>query len=191
MKQTITNREEWLNLALVEIRARFKDIGVEVPADARVSCGFPGGGSARKRVGECWPRALSSIGVNELFVSPVVRDQHQMIDILVHECVHAADDCKSGHKGFFRKTAKAIGLEGKMTSTHAGPELSAWIKATIEKLPVLEYGSLSLAGRTKKATYMLKLECDGCGMIVRTTQQWLDNVGCPTCACGGSFGEAG
>jgi hypothetical protein len=180
-------REAWLNAALVEIATLLHDkAGVTLPADCRVSVGFPGGGSARKRIGECWPRSRSSIGVNEIFISPVLQDRVAMMDVLVHEAIHAADDCKSGHKAPFKRVALAVGLTGKMKSTVAGPELRAWIDATIAVLPALDHGALSLEGRTKQATRMLKLECRDCGYTVRTTAKWIE-CGLPTCACGGEF----
>jgi hypothetical protein len=177
-------REQWLNLALDATRKLFAAKGcAAVPTDARVSFGFPGGGSARKRIGECWTRKMSSVGVNEIFISPVLTDQFKMVEVLVHEAVHAADDCASGHKKFFRTTAKAVGLEGKMTATHAGAELSAWIKATVERLPKIEHGSLNFGARTKQKTLMLKIECPDCGCILRGTLKAL-NCGMPTCGCG-------
>jgi hypothetical protein len=38
----------------------------------------------------------------------------------------------------------------------------------------------------KQSTRMLKLECDECGYVVRTTQKWI-NVGVPVCHCGAEF----
>jgi hypothetical protein len=181
-------REEWLNLALNELRPLFKTkAAVEVPADARVSVGFPGGGSARKRIGECWPRARSTDKVNEIFISPVLSNPMRMLDVLVHEAIHAIDDCVSGHKKAFKSIAVAVGLEGKMTATKAGAELTAELQTIIDRLPPLTHGALDLAGRKKQPTRLLKLECDSCGMIIRTTSKWIEQTGNPQCACGGDF----
>ena len=190
-RKTIKSREEWLKLALNEISERmFEKAGASVPTDCKVSVGFPGGGSARKRIGECWPRSRSTLGVNEIFINPKLRDQFAMLEVLVHEAIHAADDCASGHKGFFRKTAKAVGLEGKMTATHAGPELASWIKdVLLQRLPALEYGSLLLDDVKRQSTRMLKIECPSCGYVARTTAKWLE-VGVPTCCCGTEMGVA-
>jgi len=189
MSKTIKTREEWLNVVLHKHVAKLlKDkAGVDLPADCKVSVGFPGGGSARKRIGECWPRVRSSLKVNEIFLNPSMTKVETLVDTLVHESIHAADDCASGHKGFFMRTAKAVGLEGKMTSTHAGPELAKWIAATIAKMPPFDYGSLNLDNRKKQTTRMVKVECLDCGYVVRTTQKWID-VGLPTCCCGGTMG---
>ena len=55
MTKTIKTREEWLNVVLHKHVAKLlKDkAGVTLPTDCKVSVGFPGGGSARKRIGEC------------------------------------------------------------------------------------------------------------------------------------------
>lgn len=183
-------REEWLNAALNSLKPWFlARANATIPSDARVSVGFPGGGSARKRIGECWPRARSTDKVNEIFISPVLNDPARMLDVLTHEAVHAVDDCVSGHKKEFKRIAKAVGLEGKMTATHAGEELKAELNRIIQTLPPLTHGALDLAGRKKQPTRLIKLECDGCGMILRTTAKWIEQTGCPTCACGGEFHE--
>ena len=188
MKTETVTREQWLNLALDQLRPLFANkAGATIPQDARVSVGFPGGGSARKRVGECWPRIRSRDKVNEIFISPVVSEPIKMLDILAHEAVHAVDDCASGHGKAFKSVAKAIGLTGKMTATVAGEELKAELEAILAALPPLTHGALDLSGRKKQPTRLLKLECDSCGMIVRTTAKWVEQTGCPACACGGHF----
>ena len=188
MKTKTVTREAWLNEALTKLRPWFKDkAGVQIPDDARVSVGFPGGGSARKRIGECWARSQSKDKVNEIFISPVLSDPIRMLDVLVHEAVHAVDDCQSGHKEAFKRTALAVGLEGKMTATHAGEELKAELERIIGVLPPLTHGALDLSSRKKQPTRLVKLECDGCGMIIRTTAKWIEQTGNPDCACGGHF----
>lgn len=181
-------REEWLNAALTALRPWFKDrADATIPTDTRVSVGFPGGGSARKRIGECWARKVSKDGVNEIFISPVLQDPVRMLDVLVHEIVHAVDDCVSGHKGEFKRIAKDVGLEGKMTATHAGEELKQELARIIQTLPALTHGALDLSTRKKQPTRLVKLECDCCGMLLRTTAKWIEQTGLPACACGGGF----
>jgi hypothetical protein len=71
-----------------------------------------------------------------------------------------------------------------MTSTHAGAELSAWIAETLAKLPSITHSKLDLSSRSKKKTYLLKIECPACGCIMRSTAQSLSISGLPTCGCG-------
>jgi hypothetical protein len=177
-------REEWLSAMLhTRVAPLLARHGATVPADCKVSVGFPGGGSARKRIGEAWPRSRSKIGVNEIFLNPVMSDVAKVVDVLVHEAIHAADNCVSGHKGFFRKTAKAVGLEGKMTSTHAGATLREWIQIQISTMPVFDYGSLDLTGRKKQTTRMRKFSCGSCGAVWRMSGKW-SPFQCPCCDSG-------
>ena len=182
------NREQWLNAALEKMRPIFAEkANATIPHDARVSVGFPGGGSARKRIGECWTRKQSRDNVNEIFISPVLSDPIKMLDVLAHEAIHAVDDCASGHGKTFKRVAVAIGLTGKMTATVAGPELLATLREIADSLPPLTHGGIDLSKRKKQPTRLVKLECDGCGMIVRTTTKWLVETGMPSCACGHTF----
>ena len=188
---TIKTREEWLNVVLHKHVAKLlKDkAGVALPKDCKVSVGFPGGGSARKRIGECWPRSRSSLKVNEIFLNPSMTDVDKLLDVLVHEAIHAADDCASGHKGFFRKTAKAVGLEGKMTATVAGEFLKNWIVGVRASMPAFDYGSLDLSGRKKQTVRMIKHECAECGAIFRMAAKW-SPMQCPCCTDGTLVGGA-
>ncbi len=181
-------REDWLNGALAIIRQRLAAVGCTVPADARVSVGFAGGGKANKALGQCWTRAMSSIGVNEMFISPVITSPADMVGVLIHEAIHAADDCASGHKGAFKRAAVAVGLVGKMTATTLGQALKEWIDSDIiAVLPVLEHGSLRAGtGKPKQSTRMLKFECGACGCIVRASDKWVPTMEHAQCGCGNS-----
>ena len=186
----IKTREEWLNVVLHKHVAKLlKDkAGVALPKDCKVSVGFPGGGSARKRIGEAWPRQRSSLKVNEIFLNPSMKDVDRLLDVLVHEACHASDDCASGHRGHFMRVAKAVGLEGKMTATVAGPELAGWIVGVRAAMPAFNYGSLDLSGRKKQTVRMQKHEHVECGAIWRAAAKWGDSICCPF--CGGSMGGA-
>lgn len=184
-KQTYQARETWLARGTVELARRvFAPKGYDVPADVKVSCSWPGGGSARKRIGECWPRSFSGAKINEVFISPVVAEPVAALDILAHELVHAIDDCASGHKKVFGKIARGIGLEGKLTATHAGPELKATLVAIAEALGPYPHSTLNLSRRKKQTTRNIKVECRECGCTFRMAQKWIDEadeLACPAC----------
>jgi hypothetical protein len=40
--------------------------------------------------------------------------------------------------------------------------------------------------KRKQGTRLIKVECEMCGYVVRTTNKWL-RVGRPTCCCGGKM----
>jgi hypothetical protein len=78
-----------------------------------------------------------------------------------------------------------MGLEGKMTETTAGEELSWFLYETIKTLGKYPHAELvSSNAEPKQTTRMMKCECPGCGCVIRMTRKWLEEAGCPTCACG-------
>lgn len=185
---TYSTRETWLNAALALTRSHLADTaGVTVPDAVRVSCGFPGGGSARKRIGECWNPAASSDQTAEIFISPVLGTAADVLHVLVHEAIHAALP-EAGHTAPFRKAALAAGLTGKMTATTATPELAAKLEGWAPLLGEYPHARLNLGMRKKQGTRLVKCECADCGYTVRTAAKWLA-VGEPTCPCGGTLAE--
>lgn len=195
-------REQWLEAAVDQLRpifAEVKDVflGEERDPDGRhdlpkvrVSVGWPsrGGTSNKGRViGQCWKTTVAGDGVAQIFLSPILDGEGPVLETLVHELVHAWDDCQAGHKGRFARTARALGLEGKLTATHAGADLAQRFTGVVEAIGSYPHSPLNPfemdKQRKKQSTRMLKLECPSCGYIVRTTQKWLD-LGLPTCPCG-------
>lgn len=187
-------REQWLELAVLKLRPLFAEIDVELP-NVRVSVGWPSKGGTRSKgkvIGQCWKSVVAADQTCQLFISPILGDDPvQLLGVLAHELIHAWDDCDSGHKGAFAKTAKALGLTGKMTATTVDPEseLHERLCGLLEQLgqyphAPINYEELELIGGEKKqGTRMLKLLAECCGYTARTTQKWID-VGLPSCPCG-------
>ena len=181
------NREEWLLEMTNRVRPLLKQAGAVVPDTVHVSVGFPskGGLSMRRRtVGQCWKAECSADKAAQVFISPLVGDGTEAAAILVHELIHAAHP-EAGHKGAFKRSAVAVGLEGKMTETTANAGLTARLNDIISQVGEYPHPKLSpLALKTKKqGTRLLKASCDGCGYTVRVTAKWLE-IGapiCPTC----------
>ncbi|MEV5084376.1 hypothetical protein AB0K74_38230 [Streptomyces sp. NPDC056159] len=137
-------REDWLHKAIDALRPDFENIGFPIPKKVHISVGF-GYGAKRESLtilGECWSSRASEDGVNHIFISPEIDDALLVLATLVHELVHAADDCKSGHKGAFAKHAKALGLTGRMTATVAGPDLSEKLVKLAKKLGPYSHSTL-------------------------------------------------
>lgn len=185
------NREEWLTqLAQMYIKPLFVDQDAEWPMNYRVSIGFPKGrGRGAHAIGQCWPTQMSADKTFELFISPEL-DPTRAADVLVHELIHASVGLKAGHTGAFRKLAKAIGLEGKMTATVAGEALAKRIAGWIGKMPAFPGATLSPAaagaGKSKEkgpGSRLVKCHCPDCGYTIRTTAKWID-IGLPICPCG-------
>lgn len=188
------NREAYLTNMMQALAPLFEQAqkGSTAMMDTwRVSVSWPGGGSRNKRIGECWSEMASSKGRTEMFISPILDDPLQAGAVLVHEMVHAAVGVKFKHGPVFAKLAKAVGLQGKMTATTAGPELVKRLNAVIAELGDYPHASLNAGAETsgpkKQTTRMLKAQCPECGYTVRLTKIWALK-GLPTCsACDQPF----
>jgi hypothetical protein len=190
IKMKHKTREEYLQAAVELSKDLFETAGYKVPP-VRVSCGWPvrGGMANKKRViGECWDKKSSKDTAQpQIFISPWLDDvatDTGVLSTLVHELVHAVVGNKEKHNKVFSKCARAVGLEGKLTCTHASENLVKSLEGWSIRLGDYPHSSLSkLTEPSKKqGTRLLKCECD-CGYTIRITQKWLD-VGAPDCpAC--------
>ena len=183
-----TTREEWLEAAVALSKPIFEAVGYKVPK-VRVTCGWPsrGGTSAKKRtIGQCWDVSASSDGIHQIFISPwlmEVADDYGVLPTLIHEVAHAVVGIENKHNKVFGKCARAIGLEGKLTSTFAGEALIATFKQHAKKLGAYPHAKLDprLSPVKKQSTRMIKMECGDCGYVCRTSQKWLDEAGAAHC----------
>ena len=187
------SREDWLTRLAHGLRGLFASVGHPLPLRIRVTCGFPSkSATARKkrRVGECWADSASKGRYHEILVSPLEANPIDVGTILVHELCHTVAGVKSGHRGPFRRLAIAAGLEGKMTETTAGPDLKRRVNALIRRIGPYPHSRLVASNAPKtQTTRMVKVECVVCRCVVRMTRKWLDEVGPPTCGCGGEMAE--
>lgn len=200
------NREGWLTAFANEVAPIITSrTGLRVPMDKiRVSCSFPRTRTTPNRkggytTGVCMHGSGHKSGLHELFINPLkanvlpVKDGDQGVgDILIHEMLHACLDVKVGHKAKFAKAAKDMGLEGKPTSTTAGPEAKAIIQSIVDKIGDYPHEALDGEWGKKQTTRLLKVQCVDCGYIneagngytARITMTWIENAGLPTCPCG-------
>lgn len=188
-------REQWLNEAVTLLaRNHFKPQSLKVPEKLRVSVGFPRGSKAKasSAIGQCWTPEASGDKHAEIFISPVLGDPARVMDVLVHELVHATVGNQEGHGKVFKKAAISVGLEGKMTATVASSALTEQIKGYLKLLPKFPHAELSPldgligSGPKKQGTRLLKCSCPDCGYTFRVTMKWVE-TGLPVCHCGGMF----
>jgi hypothetical protein len=177
-------REQWLSEATTALRTLFKQHGVDLPLEVRSSCGFPSKSALsnkNRRIGECWSARASADSHAEIFISPTISDSMRVLDILAHELVHACHP-NDGHGKLFKRTALAIGLEGKMTATVAGEKFKLWASPVLERLGIYPHADLIPSNAQKKqSTRMLKCVCRDCGYTVRVAGKWLNDMGAPHC----------
>jgi formylmethanofuran dehydrogenase subunit E len=111
----------------------------------------------------------------------------RVLDVLLHELIHAIMPGQGHRRGFSQLAAK-MGLVKPWTATTAGPELHARLTKMAKRLGEFEHSPVSDATRKKQTTRMLKVECPKCGYLVRTTRKMLD-VGNPLCPQGDEMWE--
>lgn len=179
-----TTREEWLRTAVAQLREDvFEPLGFTVP-EVRVSVGWPGGrGPKQNTIGQCWHPEQSSDGIGQIFISPVVSDPVEVLATLVHELVHAINHVngESGHRGPFKSIAERVGLEGKMTSTHAGEALTEKLSEIAEVLGTYPHAAINLESKPKvQKTYLLRyVSPEEPDYFLRITQTKIDEYGAP------------
>lgn len=117
------HRESWLLAAVEQMRPLFLAKRLVIPAQLMVSCGFASTGIRSHHIGQCWSRVSSTNDQNQIFISPTLGDPVKVLDTLVHELVHAVDNCAHSHGKEFKKMALSLGMTGPMRSAGAGPEL--------------------------------------------------------------------
>ena len=182
------NRETWLNKMAQELkRLVFTPAGIKLNLrKVKVSVGYPPKGGAAKKnksIGVCFARVCSDAGVNEIFINPCMdKDQvTQVAGVLVHELIHAVEDCK-GHGPSFRKMALACGLTGKMTATTETDELKATIKTIEKNIGRYPHKKLNYEiGRKPQTTRMIKVICPNCETYHVRMSRTMYAQGAPLC----------
>ena len=177
---THLNREQWLMSAVDHLVPLFERSGYSVPL-VKVSVGFPSTGAKGRHLGQCWSTKSAVDGINQIFIAPHLQTPFDFLDTLVHELVHAVDDCQSGHGDNFKKIAKDVGLKGPMRSAGAGEWLKQDLIRIVDKLGAFPHGRLSLPIRTmQKALKRPGARCSKCGYEVVMLKKYLD-LGPPIC----------
>jgi hypothetical protein len=172
-------RESWLEAAVKELAPIFTKAGHTIPA-CRVSCGFASTGARSGHIGQCWSTKSSKDGVNQIFISPALEDAVEVLDTLVHELVHAVDDCKHKHGKEFKKIATSLGMVGPMRSAGAGPVLKEKLKELATKLGAYPHARLSVPRKAAARSPRPRAKCSKCGFTVPMLKDFL-HYGPPIC----------
>jgi hypothetical protein len=189
-------REAWLIEATKHLRPWFEQEEAPLP-NIQVSIGVQPGATTLatcymddKEPGD--PEYTSNI-----YVTPAVDPEEptRLLDILLHEMVHAANHFQgiNGHGKEFGAIARALGLTGKMTATVASEELKERLAPIAEVLGPFPHKVMDLAGRglgpggkKKQTTRMVKAQCTECTYTVRLSRKWIEVALpiCPNVDCG-------
>jgi SprT-like family len=177
-------REAWLLFAVGHVAPIFSEAGFTVPR-VRVSCAVPATSRRGSAVGQCWPTSKSADQVNEIFISPVYHDPVDVLDTLVHELVHAVDDCQHRHGREFKEIALAVGLQGKMREASAGPKLKSRLEqiaaVMLAELGPYPHARLSVGGALyEQSRKPARAECPHCKFKVSMLRSHM-KLGPPIC----------
>jgi len=173
-------REQWLLAAVQLIKPIFAAKNYLVPDDCQVSCGFASTGTKSHHIGQCWSRRSSTNERNQIFISPALGDPVDVLDTLVHELVHAVDNCEHKHGKEFKKIALSIGLEGPMRSAGAGKALRAVLTELAQRLGPYPHGQLKVTHKRKVSSPRPRARCKDCGFEVPMYKKFL-TFGAPLC----------
>ena len=176
-----TSREDWLtkaaNMMCAELFA--PQTSIEKPA-FRVTVAP----MASKHLGECYPRSRSADNTSEIFITAHCDDSALILATLVHELVHAYDDCQSGHKGAFKQLATSVGLTGKMTATTPTDALAATLAEYVDLLGPIPHAAISKKSKDKGRNGN-KMVCDACDFKANLSAKWASQISdgfeCPVC----------
>ena len=166
MNKQYPTREAWLLAAVDVLRPMFLEKRHEIPAALLVSCGFASTGLKSCHIGQCWPRRRSANDINQIFISPVLCEPVEVLDTLVHELVHAVDDCQHSHGKEFKKIALSLGMKGPMRSAGAGPALKEHLQALAAVLGPYPHTKLDVTHKKRTTTPRPKAVCTHCGFQV-------------------------
>jgi hypothetical protein len=148
-------REQWLAAASKLLDRHFFDANGYTLPKYRVSVGFARG--SKKAIGQCWTNSVSKDGTHEIFICPTLGDKaERVLDVLLHELIHACVGIEHGHKKPFRKLVKEFGLEGKMTATYVTENTELWHKLCVLRDRLGEYPHAPMNPGDKKSLRLKK-----------------------------------
>jgi len=181
---TTTNREDWLSAAVSELRPFFEAVGKPLPANVRVTCGFPSTAKRSGAIGECWADTASADKTFEVLISPVLDDPTKVFEVLVHELCHATAGAMN-HGVNFQRVGNLMHLAPSPTkagwkATGQATTFAAQYGEIIKSLDAYPHAALSMTTKKTQGTRMLKAVCPSCGYTVRLTSKWAA-LGLPSC----------
>lgn len=175
-----TTSEEWLTHAVNALRPHFAMAGYEIRA-VRATVGWTSAGSHGSRIGECWATRACSDGVNTIFINTNLVNSMHILDVLVHELVHAVDDCQHKHSREFARIAKKVGLKGPpWRSASADVPLLQLLHSIALDLGHHPYGVIYPPAPAYREMNSGRVVCPQCGFTCRTLASWR-SVGHPLC----------
>lgn len=176
------NREEWCNEIVAAMLPMLAVHGITFPDERQVRCAVTAG-LKRTSLGLCHSAKSSTDGrTNFIDVSTAQAEPMDLAHTLLHELLHACDDCHSGHRGRWKRWAGIVGIQSK---GHArGPVAQAILDAALERVGVPGQHVPSITQKALRRISQIKFWCpDHHGHVHMPTLQAVDGfrVGCAAC----------
>ena len=172
--------DAWLKEAVQCLQVIFKEKGYDVPP-LRLHFGWTSRGVRTNRIGECWPKCSVNDGITTIFITNQLQNSVAVLDVLMHEMVHAVDDCKHRHGKEFAKIAKEVGLSGPpWRSAGADEALMTKLDGIANTLGHLPYSPIRPPVPVFREMQSGRAVCPLCGYSCRTLSKW-SNIGPPWC----------
>lgn len=122
-------------------------------------------------------------------------------ETLIHELAHAEndhngiEDCHGKiHNKKFKTMAERLGLVVKPRNkkvgfgyTELGDGATKFLEKIAFKREVFQMQRVVQLPSAAPGSRLIKAECERCGMVIRTTRKWVEEIGLPICACGEGF----
>ena len=133
----MTTREDWLMQASKLIETQIlSPQGASMPEKYDIGVGFP---SVTKAIGQAWSKDASvDENTYHILIAPTLgnKDIINMLQVLLHEMIHCSVGIDQKHGGEFKRVARAVGLEGRLTATYVseGSDLYNQLKSVSEQV---------------------------------------------------------
>lgn len=113
-------REDWLKEAVLLIESDILSTeGVSLPEYWDIGVGFAHG--SKTAIGQAWDKDVSEDKkVHHMFISPTLgsHDIVNLLQVVLHEMIHISVGIDQKHGGDFKRVARDVGLEGRLTATY-------------------------------------------------------------------------
>ena len=170
------NSQHWLSRAAIKIYEEilepqgygdFVSSGLPIVDHIVVSVGTPTSRAFNARgrnIGQCFDPQFSEDGTAQIFISPTVTDEVDVLATLQHEMLHAVCGMKAGHGPKFEAACTATGLVGPATSNAPSDEHLVKLAEIAAELGAYPHPRLDITIIPKQTTRLLKVKCinDNC-----------------------------
>jgi hypothetical protein len=177
-------REEWAEVVLAHLFIELACIGISwnTPEGRQIRVALAP--MSRTKLGQCHSSKKSVGGdVNMITLSTDQGEPIELVHTLLHELLHALDDCHSGHKGRWARWAKQIGIE--MRGHERGPIAEQLVQDTLRAVGVPKAHVQTVPSSRKAGSSQVRVHCPECSKHVNMPRGLADggfSIACVACA---------